>query len=95
MAMEAREFATKEELWRIQETINDLSATQATHSERIMRLEQKTPEGSRSRSLWGSNSPFPLGSSHHGESEAVWVRDTELTQTRIDAKSGRRSLSQF
>ncbi|KIW15606.1 hypothetical protein PV08_05654 [Exophiala spinifera] len=65
--MESREFATKDELWRIQETLSELSATQAVHSDRIMRLEQKTSEGSRSRTLWGSASPFPggLGSSHH------------------------------
>ncbi|KIX05838.1 uncharacterized protein Z518_03811 [Rhinocladiella mackenziei CBS 650.93] len=65
--MESREFATRDELWRIQTTLNELSATQALHSDRIMRLEQKTPDGSRSRSLWGSTSPFPgvLGSSHH------------------------------
>ena len=65
--MDTRDPATRDELWRIQETLNDLSTTQALHSERIMRLEQKTPEGSRSRSLWGSTSPFPLGSSHHGK----------------------------
>ncbi|KAL2440870.1 hypothetical protein ABEF95_007815 [Exophiala dermatitidis] len=67
--METREFATRDELWRIQETLHDLSATQALHSDRIMRLEQKSQntDGSRSRSVWGLNSPFPtvLGSSHH------------------------------
>ncbi|OQV11067.1 hypothetical protein CLAIMM_14967 [Cladophialophora immunda] len=63
--MDTREFATRDELWRIQETLNDLSATQALHSDRIMRLEQKIPDGSRPRSLWGASSPFPLGSSHH------------------------------
>ncbi|KIV80162.1 hypothetical protein PV11_07683 [Exophiala sideris] len=65
--METREFATREELWRIHETLSELSTTQAAHSERIMRLEQKTPDGGRPRSLWGSSSPFPgvLGSSHH------------------------------
>ncbi|KIY01606.1 uncharacterized protein Z520_03158 [Fonsecaea multimorphosa CBS 102226] len=63
--MDTREFATRDELWRIQETLNDLSATQALHSDRIMRLEQKTPDSSRPRSLWGASSPFPLGSSHH------------------------------
>jgi hypothetical protein len=66
-AMDSREFATRDEVWRIQEALNDLSAVQALHSERIMRLEQKAPDGSRSRSLWGSASPFPLGSSHQGK----------------------------
>ncbi|EXJ70423.1 uncharacterized protein A1O5_06491 [Cladophialophora psammophila CBS 110553] len=66
--MDTREFATRDELWRIQETLNDLSATQALHSDRIMRLEQKTPDGGRPRSLWGASSPFPLGSSHHDSS---------------------------
>ncbi|KAJ9608764.1 hypothetical protein H2200_006535 [Cladophialophora chaetospira] len=63
--MDTRETVTRDELWRIQERLEDLSATQALHSERIMRLESKTPDGSRSRSLWGSTSPFPLGSSHN------------------------------
>ncbi|KAK6381962.1 hypothetical protein LTS17_003847 [Exophiala oligosperma] len=65
--MESREFATRDELWRIQETLSELSATQAVHSDRIMRLEQKTSDGSRSRTLWGAASPFAggLGSSQH------------------------------
>ncbi|KIV90039.1 hypothetical protein PV10_07385 [Exophiala mesophila] len=61
-------FATRDELWRIQETLNDLSSTQAHHADRIMRLEQKALDGSRStRSLWGAASPFPgtLSSSQH------------------------------
>ncbi|ETI28379.1 hypothetical protein G647_00828 [Cladophialophora carrionii CBS 160.54] len=66
--MDTREFVTRDEFWRIQETLNDLSATQAVHSDRIMRLESKTPDGSRPRNLWGSTSPFPLGSSHHDSS---------------------------
>lgn len=65
-------FATRDELWRLQETLNELSATQVNHSDRIMRLEQKTPEGSRGRNLWGSSSPFTgaLGSSHHGMNQS-------------------------
>lgn len=68
--MESQDLANRDELWRIQETLNELSATQALHSDKIMRLEQKTGDGSRPRSLWGAASPFPgvLGSSHHGES---------------------------
>ncbi|EXJ89185.1 hypothetical protein A1O3_02250 [Capronia epimyces CBS 606.96] len=70
--METREIATRDELWRIQETLHELSATQALHSERIMRLEQKSQnaDGSRSRNVWGPASPFPmvLSSSHHAES---------------------------
>ncbi len=66
MAMESRDFATRDDLWRLQETLNDLSATQALHSDRIMRLEQKTPDGSRTRGLWGASSPFPGSLSHHG-----------------------------
>lgn len=65
-------LATRDELWRLQETLNELSATQVNHSDRIMRLEQKTPEGSRGRNLWGSASPFTgaLSSSQHGMTEA-------------------------
>lgn len=63
-------LATRDELWRIQETLNDLSSTQAHHADRIMRLEQKALDGSRStRNLWGAASPFPgtLSSSQHGK----------------------------
>lgn len=76
--MESREFATRDELWRIQETLSELSATQAVHSDRIMRLEQKTSDGSRSRTLWGASSPFAggLGSSQHGE--LVMLMDPSL-----------------
>lgn len=79
MDMESRDFATRDDLWRIQETLSELSATQALHSERIMRLEQKTPDGSRSRNMWGSTSPFPgsLASSHHGEL-ALWSIPTNM-----------------
>ncbi|KEF59962.1 uncharacterized protein A1O9_04810 [Exophiala aquamarina CBS 119918] len=60
-------LATRDELWRIQVTLNELSATQVNHSDRIMRLEQKIPDGSRTRSLWGAASPFHgvLSSSQH------------------------------
>ncbi|KAK5198539.1 hypothetical protein LTR92_001010 [Exophiala xenobiotica] len=90
--METRELATRDELWRIQETLGELAATQAAHSDRIMRLEQKTPEGSRSRSLWGPASPFTggLGSSHHESNlnpaaEAFRNFDAEPTTSMISS----------
>lgn len=59
---------SRDDFWRLQEALNELSATQAQHSERIMRLEKRHEDGGKVRSVWGSSSPFPsaLGSSHHG-----------------------------
>lgn len=66
-------FATREEFWRLQSTIDALSATQQQHAERIMRIEKKGEDGVKSKSLWGPSSPFPSGlsssHSHAGKKE--------------------------
>ena len=66
--MERQSFATKEELWRLQDSLEELSATQAQHTDRIMRLEKKGDDGVKSKTVWGPASPFPsvLGSTHQG-----------------------------
>lgn len=51
--------ATRDELWRLQEDIKDLFATQGQHSERIMRLEKRRDEDMRVKNVWGPVSPFP------------------------------------
>lgn len=62
-------FATREEFWRLQSTIDALSATQQQHAERIMRIEKKGEDGVKPKSLWGASSPFPSGlSSSHSHS---------------------------
>jgi len=67
--MDGTSFATKEDFWRLQTAVNDLTTAQAQQGERIMRLEKKGEDGVKSKSLWGSSSPFPsaLGSSHTGK----------------------------
>lgn len=66
--MERQSFATKDEIWRIQDSLADLSATQAQQLERIMRLEKKVDDGARPKNVWGAASPFPsvLGPAAHG-----------------------------
>jgi ubiquitin carboxyl-terminal hydrolase 4/11 len=66
--MERQGTASREDIWRLQETLTDLSTTQAQHTERIMRLEKKADDGSRPRNVWAPGSPFPsvLGSSQNG-----------------------------
>ncbi|KAK5078801.1 hypothetical protein LTR64_002783 [Lithohypha guttulata] len=59
--MDGGSFATREEIWRLQSAIDGLSTTQTQHAERIMRLEKRTEDGGRSKSLWGPSSPFPSG----------------------------------
>ena len=95
--METRELATRDDLWRIQETLGELAATQAAHSDRIMRLEQKTPDGSRSRSLWGAASPFAggLGSSHHGKCGLGPAFHGHADLSRVESQPCSRSLSKF
>jgi hypothetical protein len=51
--------APRDELWRLQEDIKDLFATQGQHSERIMRLEKRRDEDTRVKNVWAPVSPFP------------------------------------
>ena len=66
--MERQSFATKEEVWRLQDSLADLTAAQAQHLDRIMRLEKKADDGTKPKNVWGPASPFPgiLGSTHQG-----------------------------
>lgn len=59
-------YATKDDIWRLQETLGEISATQAHQTERIMRLERRRDDDTRVKSVWGPSSPFTsvLGSSH-------------------------------
>lgn len=54
-------FATRDELWRLQEDLKDIYAAQAQQSERLARLEKRKEEDTRMRSVWGPQSPFPSG----------------------------------
>ena len=68
--MDGTSFATRDDIWRLQSALDDLSATQIQQAERIMRIEKRSEEGGKSKGLWGPSSPFPSGlsSSQTGKS---------------------------
>ncbi|OJD11818.1 hypothetical protein AJ78_07486 [Emergomyces pasteurianus Ep9510] len=63
-------FASREDIWRVQEEVKDLFAAQLEHGERISRLERRRDDDARMKSVWGPLSPFPgsIGTAHHQES---------------------------
>lgn len=52
-------LASKEDLWRLQNEMKNVYATQAEHSDRISRLERRQDDDIRMKSVWGNQSPFP------------------------------------
>ena len=84
--MERQSFATKEEFWRLQDSLDELSATQGQHTDRIMRLEKKGDDGVKPKNVWGAASPFPsvLGSTHQGTSRCSTFYN-EMTNTAPDS----------
>ncbi|KAK2783967.1 hypothetical protein FQN53_008888 [Emmonsiellopsis sp. PD_33] len=63
-------FASREDIWRVQEEVKELYATQAEHHDRISRLERRRDDDARMKNVWAPLSPFPGGIStaHHQES---------------------------
>ncbi|PGH08977.1 hypothetical protein GX51_01034 [Blastomyces parvus] len=63
-------FASREDIWRVQEEVKDLFAAQLEHGERIARLERRRDDDARMKSVWAPLSPFPgsIGTGHHQES---------------------------
>ena len=62
-------LASKDDLWRLQNEMKNVYATQAEHADRLMRLEQRQDSDNRIKSPWGSQSPFPStinGTPQHG-----------------------------
>lgn len=62
-------LASKDDLWRLQNEMKNVYATQAEHADRLMRLEQRQDSDNRIKSPWGGQSPFPgtiNGTSQHG-----------------------------
>ncbi|KAL8854965.1 MAG: hypothetical protein Q9221_000161 [Calogaya cf. arnoldii] len=53
------QLASREDVWRLQNEMKNVYATQAEHADRIMRLERHHAEDSRMKSVWGGQSPFP------------------------------------
>ncbi len=52
-------LASRDDLWRLQNEMKNVYATQAEHADRLMRLERRQEEDARTKSPWGSQSPFP------------------------------------
>lgn len=53
-------FMPRDELWRINSEMSRLHQIQHEHAERLSRVERRQDEDiSRTKSLWGSQSPFP------------------------------------
>ena len=52
-------LASKDDLWRLQNEMKNVYATQAEHADRLMRLEQRSDSDTRLKSVWGTQSPFP------------------------------------
>ena len=52
-------FPSRDDLWQIQTDMKTVYATQAEHSDRILRLERRQDDDSRLKSVWGNSSPFP------------------------------------
>ncbi|KAA6414238.1 MAG: hypothetical protein FRX48_02601 [Lasallia pustulata] len=52
-------FASSADIWRLQDEMKNVYATQAEHSDRLLRLERRQDDDSRLRSVWGNSSPFP------------------------------------
>ena len=52
-------FASRDELWHLQNEMKSVFTTQADHSDRLVRLERRLDEDTRMKSVWGASSPFP------------------------------------
>jgi ubiquitin carboxyl-terminal hydrolase 4/11/15 len=52
-------FASRDDIWHLQNEVKGVYTMQAEHSERISRLERRQEEDSRLKSVWGTSSPFP------------------------------------
>jgi ubiquitin carboxyl-terminal hydrolase 4/11 len=52
-------FVPRDDIWKIQTDMARLQQIQTNHTDRLSRLEQRQDEDSRTKSIWGSSSPFP------------------------------------
>ncbi|MCJ1267913.1 hypothetical protein MMC22_007799 [Lobaria immixta] len=52
-------LASRDDLWRLQNEMKNVYATQAEHADRLMRLERRQDDDVRVKSVWGTQSPFP------------------------------------
>ena len=91
-------LASKDDVWRLQNEMKNVYATQAEHADRLARLEQRQEGDARTKSPWGttSHSPFhgPLnGASQQGEDDMSIFQGTLLTfndpRSRLQSCLGR------
>jgi hypothetical protein len=54
-------FASRDDIWRLQESLNEIATIQGQHTERIMRLEKRRDDDARVKSVWAPTSPYPVG----------------------------------
>ncbi|MCJ1392657.1 hypothetical protein MMC18_005527 [Xylographa bjoerkii] len=52
-------FASRDDLWQLQNEMKSVYVTQSEHSDRLVRLERRQEEDTRMKSVWGTSSPFP------------------------------------
>ena len=52
-------YASRDDLWRVQNDMKAVYATQAEHADRLARLERRQDDDTRMKSVWGNTSPFP------------------------------------
>ncbi|KAL9015279.1 MAG: hypothetical protein Q9173_000077 [Seirophora scorigena] len=53
------QLASREDIWRLQNEMKNVYATQAEHADRLARLERHHTDESRVKSVWSNHSPFP------------------------------------
>ena len=52
-------FASRDDLWRLENDMKAFYATQSEHTDRLLRLERRQDDDTRLKSVWGNSSPFP------------------------------------
>ena len=93
-------FATRDDLWQLQNDMKSVHATQAEQTERILRLERRQDEDTRVKSVWGNTSPFPSilgGTPQHGKLPTMddgvrSVPNLSKTQVTIQLQKHSRTL---
>ena len=82
------QIASRNDIWRLENEMKNVYATQAEHADRLMRLERRNEDDGRLKSVWGSQSPFPAtvnGTPQQGinlQSLYVYLRLTKPSQSK-------------
>lgn len=65
-------LASREDIWRLQNEMKNVYATQAEHADRLMRLERRQDDDVRVKSVWGTQSPFPSNNLNGTPQQGEW-----------------------